>query len=179
MFGVMFIKCLYNFLLSLALAQVSPWMDIESQINSKKKKLAEINLQLLEMSKPQFKLPSEDEEIEFVNKISALKEEKRSLEKDIDKLTQELKYRFPERGLKLNTQPADVQPQIHEVKEKKEDTPAQVSEDAVTQSMQSLRRQFGSPLSQDEKKALGESKTLPRLQKSGKNPIQDKIIISK
>jgi hypothetical protein len=111
--------------------------------------------------------------------MSFLKEEKQTLEKEIAKLSQELRYRFPERGMKSNSKPIE-EIQVQKIKEKnQEDHALSVPEDAVTQSMESLRRQFGSPLSPEEKRQLEQSINLNRSKKSGKNPIQDKIIISK
>lgn len=142
------------------------------------KRLKEVDLELSEMMKKQFKLPSKNEESEFINRMSFLKEEKQTLEKEIAKLSQELRYRFPERGMKSNSKPIE-EIQVQKIKEKNQDHALSVSEDAVTQSMESLRRQFGSPLSPEEKRQLEQSINLNRSKKSGKNPIQDKIIISK
>jgi hypothetical protein len=177
---MMLIKFLFSILTILTFGQGNPWFEIESQIRAKQKKLDEVNLQLREKMKPQFKLSPEEAEAEFVSNLSDLKEQKQNLMNEIEKLTQELNYRFPERGLKLGNSAVSepVKKEVTSV-EKKIEVP-KIKEDAVDHSMKALRRQFGTPLSPEETKQLKEKTSSPSSgsKKSGKNPIDDKIIIS-
>jgi len=183
MFSIVLLKFLFSGLFILSVAHGNPWFEIESQIYAKKKKLDEVNLAIRNKMKPQFKKPSESEEAEFVFEFSSLREERLILEKEIEKLTQELKYRFPERGLKVDSPEDKGASKVLDLpieNEKKEDS--RVNENAVDQTMKAIRRQFGTPLTGEEIQKLKES-ALPKdnaiMKKPAKNPIDQKIIISK
>lgn len=181
MLSIMLLKVLFSFFIKVALAQGAPWADIEQQIQIKQKKLEEINQDILQRMKPQFKQTPDEAEHQFVLELSSLKEEKMLLQEEIEKLSQELNYRFPERGIKLSpvseqsgsTGPVDLPA------DSDGDTKSlQIKKNTVDQTMKVLRRQFGEPVPAS-KPSLVEPVETRSDKKSTLNPIDDKIIISK
>jgi hypothetical protein len=82
------------------LGQNSEWFEVDSQIRIKEKKREEVSARIQELKKVSFRQKTDKEEFDFVQELVTLKEEKKSLDEDIQKLEQDLKYRFPERGMK-------------------------------------------------------------------------------
>lgn len=195
------IRCL-KFLCSLflvalttqSLAQDKNWNEIESELTSLRNK----HSQFLEEKKTILRQQSSGVTLEMRreqnDRLHEIQKELEDLGSQIQRRETQLLYRFPERGLILEqdntaeSSPANNSEEPSASSNKALDSTEPVIEDAAPatppatlRALESLRRQFGRPLTQEEKKNLPsgvlEPKGTPPVKKV--NPIEDKIILSK
>jgi len=89
--------------------ELPPWLDLEKRLQTSEKKILEVEAELQELLKKKPQFATDDEKRLHFEKIRSLREEKKELLEDIDRIKRDLKFRFPERGVVRKTKAREVE----------------------------------------------------------------------
>ncbi|MDW8190320.1 MAG: hypothetical protein RMK80_05045 [Pseudobdellovibrionaceae bacterium] len=182
--------------LCVAVAQVEipgPWVDLEKNLMITRIKIQQVEQELIELNRSQKTFVTEKEKKEHIEKVRSLRQEKKEYEEAAQRLLTELRYRFPERGLRLlSITDIPISPSREGIDtNKKPDTQRSVGvipevEEAIQKSLATLRQQYGVPVPSEKPENISggdQQNSGDHRGKGGttnkKDPVFDQMILSK
>lgn len=169
--------------------ELTPWAELETQESQIKKLVVELKGEIEVLQKKLSGVLTTEERFLLQEELRMKQKDFMNHQVELRKVQQQIQFRFPERGLLLNKtlsdsiefpSPEGVKSQPSgtnnlDPETRRDEKLIKQKDNSADEALESLRRQYGRPLDELEKKELLIKQSNPKKQ----NPLDQKIILSK